>query len=103
MEILKDKMLKEDYWSLKKIRIGQSYYRDALIKKNRCQCALCNITTKKILVASHIKEFSECQDEERYDISNGLLLCANHDKLFDKHLISFDKEGYYHINQIIYS
>lgn len=26
-------------------------------------------------------------------MNNGLLLCANHDKLFDKGLISFDENG----------
>ena len=26
------------------------------------------------------------------DLQNGLLLCANHDALFDRHMISFDVE-----------
>ena len=30
--------------------------------------------------------------EERIDANNGLLLCANHDALFDRHLISFEPE-----------
>lgn len=40
--------------------------------------------------ASHIKGFSDenTKDNEKYDINNGLLLCANADALFDKHLIS---------------
>ena len=43
-----------------------------------------------LFVASHIKGFSdkETTDEEKYDINNGLLLCANADALFDKHLIT---------------
>ena len=30
---------------------------------------------------------------EKLDENNGLLLCAHHDALFDKHLISFDSSG----------
>ncbi len=44
-----------------------------------------------LFVASHIKEFSECNEEEKYDINNGLLLCSNADALFDKHLITIDE------------
>ena len=45
--------------------------------------------------ASHIKAYNECKDaNEAFDINNGLLLCANADALFDKHLITIgeDKE-----------
>lgn len=42
--------------------------------------------------ASHIKSFIDCDDAmEAYDINNGLLLCANADALFDKHLITIDE------------
>ena len=46
-----------------------------------------------LFVASHIKAFSDenTTDEEKYDINNGLLLCANADALFDKHLISVNE------------
>ena len=45
--------------------------------------------------ASHIKAYSECDNaQEAFDVNNGLLLCANADALFDKHLITVgeDKE-----------
>lgn len=47
-----------------------------------------------LFVASHIKGFkdSNTTNEEKYDINNGLLLCANADALFDKHLISINSE-----------
>jgi len=43
--------------------------------------------------ASHIKGFSDknTKPEEKYDINNGLLLSANADSLFDKHLITIDE------------
>lgn len=46
-----------------------------------------------LFVASHIKGFSDenTTDEEKYDINNGLLLCANADALFDKHLITISE------------
>lgn len=42
--------------------------------------------------ASHIKEFEKCDVKEAFDINNGLLLCANADALFDKHLITINNE-----------
>ena len=46
-----------------------------------------------LLIASHIKPWSESSNEEKLDSYNGLLLLPNYDKLFDKHLISFDDDG----------
>lgn len=47
-----------------------------------------------LFVASHIKGFADenTTNEEKYDLNNGLLLCANADALFDKHLISVDQD-----------
>ncbi|MBU3179117.1 HNH endonuclease [Clostridium estertheticum] len=80
---------------LVKQRIGQGKWRDYLIENNHCKCVLCEISMKELLIASHIKEYSKCEKNtmEHLDIKNGLLLCANHDKLFDKHLISFNIDG----------
>lgn len=80
---------------LVKQRIGQGKWREYLIKNNGCKCALCDIGMKELLIASHIKEYSKCKENtiEHLDLKNGLLLCANHDKLFDKHLISFNMDG----------
>lgn len=46
-----------------------------------------------LFVASHIKGFKDpnTSNEEKYDINNGLLLCANADALFDKHLITISE------------
>jgi predicted restriction endonuclease len=46
-----------------------------------------------VLIASHIKPWNECDEFEKYDLYNGLLLSPNYDKLFDEYLISFDFEG----------
>nr|WP_314987701.1 HNH endonuclease [uncultured Stomatobaculum sp.] len=79
--------------ALTKQRIGQGLFKRLLLYKYRCQCALCGITTKEMLIGSHIKAWSDCNDTEKLDENNGLLLCVHHDALFDKHLISFEDTG----------
>lgn len=75
-----------------KSRIGQGAFKKLLIKRE-CKCALCGVTDPRILIASHIKPWSISTNEERLDMNNGLLLCPNHDALFDKNIISFDVQG----------
>ncbi|MBD5544163.1 MAG: HNH endonuclease [Lachnospiraceae bacterium] len=72
-----------------KTRVSQGSFRKLLLLE-RHQCNLCDISTTSVLRASHIKEWSESSREERIDSNNGLLLCANHDALFDRHQISFN-------------
>jgi predicted restriction endonuclease len=50
-------------------------------------------TVSAVLRASHIKAWSQSTDNERLDGSNGLLLTADLDALFDRGLISFDDKG----------
>ena len=76
-----------------KQRIGQGLFKDLLLEKYSCKCALCDIATKRMLIGSHIKEWADSNDTEKLDENNGLLLCAHHDALFDKHLISFNDDG----------
>lgn len=78
-----------DVEKIVKTRVSQGSFRRLLLLE-RHQCNLCDISTTSVLRASHIKEWSESSREERIDANNGLLLCANHDALFDRHLISFE-------------
>ena len=68
----------------------QDELRKRLIKKHGCKCLLCNTTNEELLIASHIKPASECDIYGKADIENAFLLCATHDKLFDKNFITFD-------------
>jgi hypothetical protein len=43
--------------------------------------------------ASHIKAYNECNADEAFDVNNGILISANADALFDKHLITIDDDG----------
>ena len=80
-----------DIEKIVKTRVSQGSFRRLLLLEHH-QCNLCDISTTSVLRASHIKEWSESSREERIDANNGLLLCANHDALFDRHQISFEPE-----------
>ena len=79
---------------LAKARIGQGRFRADLVAtwgKGEV-CALTGIAIPEMLIASHIKPWRDCTNEERLDPMNGLLLVAHADKLFDRHLMSFYEE-----------
>ena len=74
------------------VRVNQSKFRDLLLRRYG-KCCLCNVRNPELLIASHIKPWSESEPKERLDIDNGFLMCPNHDRLFDKGWISFTDEG----------
>ncbi len=88
--------------ALVKIRVNQSVFRDKLLKKYN-KCCLCGVTNTDFLVASHIKPWVLSSPREKLDVNNGLLLCPNHDKLFDKGMISFDDNGSIIISELLSS
>lgn len=75
-----------------KVRINHSKFRDKLLSRYK-KCCLCGVRNNSLLIASHIKPWSVSSPEERVDVNNGLLLCPNHDKLFDSGFISFENSG----------
>lgn len=76
-----------------KSRIGQSKFRTSLKIhwNNRCTVTGCSFV--ELLIASHIKPWSDSNNHERLDEFNGFLLTPNLDKAFDSGLISFKKDG----------
>jgi hypothetical protein len=74
-------------------RIGQNLFRDALMDYWGGRCPLTGISEPALLRASHIVPWSDCTDEQRLDVHNGLLLSALWDAAFDKGLVSFDDDG----------
>lgn len=72
-------------------------------RESKCEFPDCNITMQNILIASHIWAVNkivsndELDEQEKIfaikDPNNGFLFCPTHDFLFDKYLISFDKNG----------
>ena len=75
-----------------KARVNQSVFRERLLDKYNC-CCLCKVSNPKFLIASHIKPWADSENDEKLDVDNGLLLCPNHDALFDSGYISFDENG----------
>ena len=75
-------------------RVGQNIFREALLEYWDRSCAVLGVTEPKLLRASHIRPWAECDsDAERLDVYNGLLLSAHLDAAFDSYLISFDDTG----------
>ena len=84
-----------------KARVGQGKYRSNLMNKYEGKCIVTGIDKAKLLVASHIKPWSICRNEERIDTENGLLLSANMDRLFDSGLITFNFDGKMQISSFV--
>lgn len=83
-----------------KERITQSQFRHTLLQKQH-RCLVCGLDCSKLLIASHIKPWANSNDQEKIDSNNGLLLCAIHDKLFDKGLISFDTHNHLCVSNLL--
>ncbi|WP_149715791.1 HNH endonuclease [Campylobacter concisus] len=81
----------QDSTAIARVRLGQARYRASLLK----ECPFCPITMvnyDRLLIASHIKPYACCNDIEKYDPKNGLMLTPTIDKLFDKGFISFSDD-----------
>jgi hypothetical protein len=74
-------------------RIGQDIFRTALERYWARRCPITGIEDPALLRASHIKPWSESNDEERLDVFNGFLLAAHLDAAFDKHLMTVLPDG----------
>jgi putative restriction endonuclease len=78
---------------LTKARIGQGLFRTQL-EAIEPKCRVTGVTNKALLIASHIKPWSKCENNaERLDGNNGLLLSPHIDKLFDRGWITFSDAG----------
>lgn len=78
---------------LVKSRRGQGLFRSNL-EAIEPACRVTGVTNKALLIASHIKPWSKCDNNtERLDGNNGLLLSPHIDKLFDRGWITFTDAG----------
>lgn len=74
-------------------RKKQVQYRQELLD-SMPQCLITNVTEDRILEACHIKPFSKCDNEdEQYDVANGLVFTPTYHVLFDLGFISFKDDG----------
>ncbi|MBJ2111329.1 HNH endonuclease [Serratia ureilytica] len=93
LEILSAKELPEIMKeALVKARIGQGFFRQEVLKLYPA-CPVTGVTMPQLLIASHIKPWRECNNKERLDPNNGIMLAPHVDALFDKGYISFTNDG----------
>jgi putative restriction endonuclease len=72
-------------------RINQTFFRRALLSSFNYTCCITKIQVPDLLIASHIKPWCVCNESEKTNPRNGLLLNVFHDKAFDL--------GYFTINK----
>lgn len=80
----------------------QREFRKRLYENNANVCPICGFAFSKFLIASHIKPYALC--DNTYDAINqynGLLLCPNHDKLFEsaKYMTIDSRTGVIKLNE----
>ena len=72
-------------------RVGQRFFRNAVLAAYNERCCITGLSIPSLLVASHIIPWS-CDKANRVNPRNGLLLTALHDKAFDSGLIAVDDD-----------
>lgn len=72
-------------------RVGQDFFRTAVLSAYDQTCCITGINVPEFLIASHIKPWAKSDDEtEKVNPRNGLCLNALHDRAFDKGFITID-------------
>ena len=79
----------EDHFSTSKIRSGQQAFANIVKKNYNNRCAICNISTKVFLEASHIVSW-KFDKNIRLDPSNAICLCKLHHVAFDSGYLTID-------------
>ena len=74
-----------------RVRIGQRFFRDALLSAYRGRCCITGLATPELLNASHIVPW-RVDRANRVNPRNGLLLSALHDRAFDSGLITIAED-----------
>lgn len=81
-------------------RVGQQQFARKVLTNSDFACVFCGLSTRsaqlpssRMLIASHIKPWSNSEDGERVDPRNGLAACPTHDAAFEAYLFSVDAQG----------
>lgn len=92
----------EIYARIKVRGTSQRLFRNALLRVYDYSCCICGLSFENALEACHIIPFSKADSYQRLDVSNGLLLCANHHKMFDSGQITINQDysiSYFDMNE----
>lgn len=77
------------------VRLGQHRFARSVLANYDHTCAFCGFSPRslprhRLLAASHIKPWADCDDQERLDVQNGVAACGVHDAAFDTGLITIN-------------
>lgn len=72
--------------ALVKLRVNQSFFRQRVLSAYEFRCCVTGLTSRPLLVASHIVPWAE-NAKHRLNPQNGLCLNALHDRAFDRGLM----------------
>jgi putative restriction endonuclease len=79
----------EERETIIKARVNQNFFRQSVLSAYNLKCCITGIQIPQLLVASHIKPWSRCNNKtEKTNPRNGLCLNSLHDKAFDSGLIT---------------
>ena len=81
-----------------KARIGQAFFRSAVLSAYNERCCITGLSIPKLLVASHIIPWRHDR-LNRVNPRNGLLLSALHDRAFDIGMITIDDDMTVRVSQ----
>jgi predicted restriction endonuclease len=90
----------ETHDAIVSVRVGQSFFRKAVLASYRNTCCISGVSLPQLLIASHIVPWANAK-ENRLNPSNGLCLSAIHDRAFDKGLITIKPDYTICISKII--
>jgi len=83
-----------------KVRIGQDFFRKAVLSAYNSRCCITGLAVPRLLVASHIIPW--CDDaKNRLNPRNGLSLSMLHDKAFDIGIITINEDMTVRVSQKI--
>ena len=83
-----EQRLGEDRLVMGATRVGQSFFRSTVLSAYGGRCCVTGLSVPSLLIASHIVPWRCGDPRNRVNPSNGLLLCALHDRAFDAGLIT---------------
>ena len=75
---------------INKQRVGQQKFRSNVLQNFAYKCAVCKLSEKELLEAAHIIPVEN--EVIAGKTNNGICLCGNCHKMFDKGFFSFDKD-----------
>jgi predicted restriction endonuclease len=88
--VLHDSDIPTEVQRTTRVRLVQSFFREAVLSSYNFSCAVCKLNLPSMLNASHIVPWS-VDKIRRADPTNGLAFCVFHDRAFDRGLMTIDK------------